>query len=33
MSQISNRQAKKLSDYKAPEFTISDVELSFELNP
>ncbi len=33
MSQISNRQAKKLSDYKAPEFTITDVELSFELNP
>ena len=33
MSQISSRQAKKLSDYKAPEFTITDVELSFELNP
>jgi len=33
MSQISNRQAKKLSDYKAPEFTITDVELSFELSP
>ncbi|WP_127023153.1 aminopeptidase N [Rheinheimera mangrovi] len=33
MSQITSRQAKKLSDYKAPEFTITDVELSFELNP
>ncbi|MDF3126622.1 aminopeptidase N [Rheinheimera sp. 1928-s] len=33
MSQVSSRQAKKLSDYKAPEFTITDVELSFELNP
>jgi aminopeptidase N len=33
MSQVTSRQAKKLSDYKAPEFTITDVELSFELNP
>jgi aminopeptidase N len=33
MSEFSSRQAKKLSDYKAPEFTITDVELSFELNP
>lgn len=33
MSQVSSRQAKKLSDYKAPEFTISDVELRFELHP
>ncbi len=29
MSQVTSRQAKKLSDYKAPEFTITDVELSF----
>ena len=33
MSQVSSRQAKKLSDYQAPEFTITDVELSFELQP
>ena len=33
MSQVASRQAKKLSDYKAPEFTITDVVLSFELNP
>lgn len=33
MSESSSRQAKKLSDYKAPEFTITDVELSFELSP
>ena len=33
MSQVSSRQAKKLSDYNAPEFTITDVELCFELNP
>jgi aminopeptidase N len=33
MSQVTSRQAKKLSDYKTPEFTITDVELSFELHP
>ncbi len=33
MSQSSSRQAKKLSDYKAPEFTITDVDLRFELDP
>lgn len=33
MSQISSRQAKKLSDYRAPDFTITDVELRFELAP
>ncbi len=33
MNQINSRQAKKLSDYKAPAFTITDVELRFELDP
>lgn len=33
MSQINSRQAKRLSDYKAPAFTITDVELRFELEP
>ncbi|WP_337878802.1 aminopeptidase N [Rheinheimera sp.] len=33
MTQTTTRQAKRLADYQAPQFTITDVELWFELEP
>ncbi|MFC4654534.1 aminopeptidase N [Rheinheimera marina] len=33
MTQNTLRQAKRLADYQAPDFTITDVELWFELEP